>query len=107
MDHGERHLAIAFEEGEAHAVAIGEHHHVLIGKRRHFVGDEDSPSDFPRGGNLRAEHFEGVFLLAESIVDATEIGIGMIAALMVEGMPLATADELPLSMTHGAVGLGK
>ena len=61
VDHGERHLAIAFEEGEANAVAVGEHHYIIIGERRHFVGDEDPPSDFPRGGNLRAEHFEAYF----------------------------------------------
>ena len=42
VDHGERHLAITFEEGESNAVTIGENHHVLIGERRHFVGDKDA-----------------------------------------------------------------
>ena len=31
----------------------------------------------------------------------------MIATLMVEGMPLATADELPLAVAHRAVGVGQ
>ena len=56
---------------------------------------------------MTPEHFEGVFLLAERIVDATEIGIGMIATLMIEGVPLATANKLPLSMAHGSVGIRK
>ena len=54
---------------------------------------------------LRTEHLKGIFLLAESIIDTTQIGIGMIAALVVEGMPLTTTDKLTLTAIHHAISV--
>ena len=56
---------------------------------------------------LRLEHVEGVLGLTESIVDTAHVGIGMVATLVVEGVPLAAADELPLAVKHHAVGVGE
>ena len=56
---------------------------------------------------MRAEHLEGVFLLTEGVVYASVVSVRMIAALMVERMPLATAYKLALAVVHLAVGVAE
>ena len=56
---------------------------------------------------LGAEHLEGILRLAEGIKNTSQIGIGVIAALMIEGAPLASADELSLSPIHHAISIGQ
>ena len=45
------------------------------------------------GKRLATEHFVCIFLLTESIVDATPVRVRMITALMIERMPLRTTDK--------------
>ena len=100
MYHGQGQHLVALKLCQTHAVAVGEHHYVVVGELCHLVCHEHHRL---LCRVLRAEHLEGVFLLAEGIIDSSIIGVGMIAALMVERVPLATADELALPMKHLAV----
>ena len=45
--------------------------------------------------------------MTEGIIDATEICIGMVSALMVEGMPLTSTNELASPTIHHGIGIGQ
>ena len=56
---------------------------------------------------LTGKHPEGGLLLTEGIVDTTPVGIGMIAALMIEGVPLTTANKLTSGVVEFVGGLSQ
>ena len=105
---------------QSYAVAIGEDSNVLVRELRQLVGNGDDAlgrtlgdgggegdgSRVERGG----KHGSSGLGLTESVVVTAPIGIWMIAALVVERMPLTTSDELAgsleefqraLMQTHG------
>ena len=89
---GQRPAVLAAIERQAHAVAVGEDGDILIGELCQLVGDGDDGCGLR--GKQGGKHILGILRLPEGIVVATPVGVRMVAALMVEGVPLATADEL-------------
>ena len=56
---------------------------------------------------LTGKHPEGGLLLTEGIVDTTPVGIGVIAALVIEGVPLTTANKLTCGVVEFVGGLSQ
>src|SRR5699024_3590272 len=54
-----------------------------------------------------AEHLISIFFLAESIINASPVRVGVIAALVIERMPLGAANELAGGAVHLVVTLGE
>ena len=70
----------------------------LESERSHAVGNEYRRTAIT---GLTAENISKAILLrTKRIADAAEIRVGMITALMVERVPLASADKLTLRMEH-------
>ena len=56
---------------------------------------------------LTGKHPEGCLLLTEGIVDTTPVGIGELAALVIEGVPLTAANTLACGVVEFVGGLGQ
>ena len=108
--HGENPLLRAVVHGQAYGIAVAEHHNVRVGERPHLVHDVDHRAALGRGvlqvgRRLAAEHIVSIFRLAETVEHAAPIGVGMVAALVVERMPVCAADELAGGAIKAVIGL--
>src|SRR5574344_1372919 len=92
-------LFASFKIGQTYLFAIGIDLHIFIREGIHVMGDR-----YHRTGlgnqialhcrSLRHKHIIGIFRLTESVHDASVEWIGMIAALMVKGMPQSSSKML-------------